>query len=124
MRVLLVEDDLMIGQAVQDALKDFNQDFGLAPGQNPFIIIDKLRNPEAGELAGDAADRMARLEARLEQMEKMLREALKDKGEKPADIAPSKPTYADHAATISKKAAAAFGMTIPDSLGNCGCIVD
>lgn len=46
------------------------------------------------------------------------------KGEKPASVAPSKPAYEDHAATISKKAAAAFGMTIPDSFANCGCIVD
>lgn len=46
------------------------------------------------------------------------------KGEKPADIAPSKPAYEDHAATISKKAAAAFGMAVPDSLKDCGCIVE
>lgn len=46
------------------------------------------------------------------------------KGEKPADIAPAKPTYEDHAAMISKKAAAAFGMTIPDSFADCGCIVE
>jgi len=46
------------------------------------------------------------------------------KGEKPADIAPSKPVYADHKATISRKAAGAFGMSIPDSFKECGCIVD
>lgn len=78
-----------IDRQMRDAFKDFNQDFGLAPGQNPFIIIDRLRGNgagnEAGDVAGEAADRMARLEARLEQMEKMLRDALKDKGEKPAE---------------------------------------
>jgi putative tryptophan/tyrosine transport system substrate-binding protein len=46
------------------------------------------------------------------------------KGEAPAAIAPSKPAYEDHAATISKKAAAAFGMTIPDSFADCGCQVE
>jgi len=46
------------------------------------------------------------------------------KGEKPADIAPSKPAYEDHAAAVSKKAAEAFGMTIPDSFKDCGCIVE
>lgn len=46
------------------------------------------------------------------------------KGEKPADIAPIKPTYEDHAATISKKASAAFGVTIPDSFKDCNCQVD
>lgn len=46
------------------------------------------------------------------------------KGEKPADIAPSKPTYEDHAAAISKKAAEAFGMAIPDSFKDCGCVVE
>jgi len=46
------------------------------------------------------------------------------KGEKPAAIAVSKPAYEDHAATISKKASAAFGLTIPAALANCGCIVD
>lgn len=46
------------------------------------------------------------------------------KGEKPAAIAPSKPTYEDHAATISKKASAAIGMAIPDSFADCNCQVD
>lgn len=46
------------------------------------------------------------------------------KGEKPADIGPSKPAYEDHAPAISKKAAAAFGMAIPDSFKDCGCIVE
>ena len=44
------------------------------------------------------------------------------KGEKPADVAPAKPAYEDHAATLSKKGAAAFGMAIPDSFANCNCI--
>jgi putative ABC transport system substrate-binding protein len=44
------------------------------------------------------------------------------KGEKPADLAPVKPVYEDHAVTISKKAAAAFGMAIPDSFADCNCI--
>lgn len=46
------------------------------------------------------------------------------KGEKPADLAPVKPVYEDHAATLSKKAAAAFGLTIPDSFADCKCIGD
>ena len=78
-----------IDRQMRDAFKDFNHDFGLAPGQNPFIIIDNLRGNwagnEPGDVAVEAADRMARLEARLEQMEKMLRDALKDRGEKPAE---------------------------------------
>lgn len=82
-----VIDDQMradIDRMVRGAWKDFNQEFGLAPGQNPFIIIDKLNDP-AGAAAGEADDRMARLEERLEKMEQMLRDMVKDKGEKPAE---------------------------------------
>ena len=32
--------------------------------------------------------------------------------------------YKDHMATISRKAMAAFGIEIPASLADCGCIVD
>ncbi len=46
------------------------------------------------------------------------------KGADPKTIAPSRPAYADHAPTISKKAMAAFGVEIPASLADCGCIVD
>lgn len=46
------------------------------------------------------------------------------KGKDPKTIAPSRPAYEDHAAMISKKAMAAFGIEIPASLADCGCIVD
>lgn len=46
------------------------------------------------------------------------------KGKDPKTIAPSRPAYEDHAATISKKAMAAFGIEVPASLADCGCIVD
>ncbi|MCA0274546.1 MAG: ABC transporter substrate-binding protein [Proteobacteria bacterium] len=46
------------------------------------------------------------------------------KGKDPKTIAPSRPAYEDHAATISKKAMAAFGIEIPASLADCKCIVD
>lgn len=46
------------------------------------------------------------------------------KGKDPKTIAPSRPAYEDHAPTISKKAMAAFGVEIPESMANCGCIVD
>ncbi|WAX98209.1 ABC transporter substrate-binding protein (plasmid) [Aminobacter sp. NyZ550] len=46
------------------------------------------------------------------------------KGKDPKTIAPSRPAYEDHAATISKKAMAAFGIEIPAALADCGCIVD
>ncbi|MEO5325602.1 ABC transporter substrate-binding protein [Mesorhizobium sp. CC13] len=46
------------------------------------------------------------------------------KGKDPKTIAPSRPAYEDHAATISKKAMAAFGIEIPESMADCGCIVD
>jgi putative ABC transport system substrate-binding protein len=46
------------------------------------------------------------------------------KGKDPKTIAPSRPAYADHAAMISKKAMAAFGIEIPASLADCGCIVE
>lgn len=46
------------------------------------------------------------------------------KGKDPKTIAPSRPAYEDHAPTISKKAMAAFGIEIPASLADCGCIVD
>ncbi|TGR35955.1 ABC transporter, partial [Mesorhizobium sp. M1C.F.Ca.ET.195.01.1.1] len=34
------------------------------------------------------------------------------------------PAYKDHMATISRKAMAAFGIEIPASMADCGCIVD
>lgn len=46
------------------------------------------------------------------------------KGKDPKAIAPSRPAYEDHAAMISKKAMAAFGIEIPASLADCGCIVE
>ncbi len=46
------------------------------------------------------------------------------KGKDPKTIPPSRPAYADHAPTISKKVMAAFGVEIPESLADCGCIVD
>ncbi|BCH21128.1 ABC transporter substrate-binding protein [Mesorhizobium sp. L-8-3] len=46
------------------------------------------------------------------------------KGKDPKTIAPSRPAYADHAPTISRKTMAAFGVEIPESLADCGCIVD
>ena len=46
------------------------------------------------------------------------------KGKDPKDIAPARPTYADHAPVISKKVMAEFGVEIPASLADCGCIVD
>jgi putative ABC transport system substrate-binding protein len=46
------------------------------------------------------------------------------KGKDPKEIPPSRPAYEDHAPTISKKAMAEFGIEIPASLADCGCIVD
>lgn len=46
------------------------------------------------------------------------------KGEPLESIAPVKPAYDDHTITISKKAMAAIGATIPDSFADCGCITD
>lgn len=46
------------------------------------------------------------------------------KGKDPKAIGPWRPAYEDHAATISRKAAAAFGVEIPASLADCRCIVD
>ena len=46
------------------------------------------------------------------------------KGEAISSIPPTKPTFEDHAMTISKKGMAAFGATIPDSFKDCGCIVE
>ncbi|PSJ63265.1 ABC transporter substrate-binding protein [Kumtagia ephedrae] len=46
------------------------------------------------------------------------------KGKDPKTIPPSRPAYADHAPLISKKAMAAFGVEIPESMADCGCIVD
>lgn len=45
-------------------------------------------------------------------------------GKDPASIAPSAPSYADHAPLISKKAAEAFGIEIPAEFNDCGCIVE
>ncbi len=41
-----------------------------------------------------------------------------------SDIAPSRPSYDDHQPVISASAMAALGLSIPDSLSGCGCIVD
>ncbi len=41
-----------------------------------------------------------------------------------SDIAPSRPSYDDHQPVISASAMAALGLSIPDSLADCGCIVD
>lgn len=46
------------------------------------------------------------------------------KGADPKTIAPWRPAYADHSPQISKKAMAAFGIEIPASLADCGCIVE
>lgn len=46
------------------------------------------------------------------------------KGKDPKTIPPSRPAYEDHAPTISKKSMADFGIEIPASLADCGCIVD
>lgn len=46
------------------------------------------------------------------------------KGKDPRTIPPSRPAYEDHAPTISKKSMADFGIEIPASLADCGCIVD
>lgn len=45
-------------------------------------------------------------------------------GESLEGIAPVSPKYEDHTITISKKAMAAIGATIPDSFKDCGCIVE
>lgn len=45
-------------------------------------------------------------------------------GEPLASIAPVSPAYEEHTITISKKAMAAIGATIPDSFADCGCIVE
>jgi putative ABC transport system substrate-binding protein len=46
------------------------------------------------------------------------------KGADPKTIAPVNPAYEDHAPLISKSLMKAFGVEIPASLANCGCIVD
>lgn len=46
------------------------------------------------------------------------------KGESPADLPPAYPTYEDQTIMISKKAMAAIGKPIPESLSGCGCIVE
>lgn len=46
------------------------------------------------------------------------------KGADPATLAPSAPSYKDHAPLISKKAMAAFGIEIPAEFADCGCIVE
>lgn len=45
-------------------------------------------------------------------------------GKDPKSIAIWRPSYEDHAPLISRKAMAAFGVEIPASLADCGCIVD
>ncbi|KSV74436.1 hypothetical protein N182_27735 [Sinorhizobium sp. GL2] len=46
------------------------------------------------------------------------------KGEAPSTIPPSYPTPEDQSIMISKKAMERIGITIPQSLADCGCIVD
>lgn len=46
------------------------------------------------------------------------------KGEDSAGIAPSQPASADHMTVISRKSAKDFGLTIPDTLADCDCVVD
>ena len=45
------------------------------------------------------------------------------KGTSPADIAPVKPAYADHAPLISAKQMKMYGVTLSGDLANCGCVV-
>jgi putative ABC transport system substrate-binding protein len=46
------------------------------------------------------------------------------KGAAAESIAPTRPSFEDHTAVISRKAVKAFGMQIPAALANCNCIVD
>ena len=48
---------------------------------------------------------------------------LKDK-KSPAELAPIKPTYEDHAAMISAKQLAKYNMTLPKDMEGCGCIAE
>ncbi|MBN9054439.1 MULTISPECIES: ABC transporter substrate-binding protein [unclassified Shinella] len=46
------------------------------------------------------------------------------KGKDPKSIAPWRPAYEDHQPLISKKTLAAFGVEVPGSLADCGCVID
>jgi len=46
------------------------------------------------------------------------------KGEDPRNIAPVKPTLADHEVVVSRKALKAFGMKETPALATCDCLVD
>ena len=46
------------------------------------------------------------------------------KGTPVKDIPPSQPTPADHKVTISGKQMAQFKLALPESLKNCGCVVE
>lgn len=46
------------------------------------------------------------------------------KGEDPASIAPDQPAATDHMTVISRQSAKDFGLTIPDSLADCDCLID
>ncbi len=46
------------------------------------------------------------------------------KGEDPKNIAPSRPTLADHETLVSRKALKAFGMTATPEVTACNCLVD
>lgn len=46
------------------------------------------------------------------------------KGEDPKNIAPSKPTLADHETVVSRKALKAFGMQESPAIAGCNCLVD
>lgn len=46
------------------------------------------------------------------------------KGEKPGNLAPVKPAYADHVPVISKKRWDQLGIMLPEDLKGCGCFTD
>lgn len=46
------------------------------------------------------------------------------KGASAESIAPTRPTFEDHTAVVSRKALKAFGMQLPVGLANCNCLVD
>ena len=46
------------------------------------------------------------------------------KGEDPKNIAPMKPTLADHETVVSRKALKAFNMTASPAIADCKCFVE
>ncbi len=46
------------------------------------------------------------------------------KGDKAADLAPIRPAYEDHAAVISSVQLKKLGLTLPEGLKDCNCVVD